>query len=96
MRRGIALPAQHDIAAETELWDTSPLPAFKVDVEPSFCWTLAPCSPCGAPTQAATAINVRSEGLGSRRRLPSRVTIDIVMGASPYVTVHSHNESQRS
>ncbi|MEU3536800.1 class I SAM-dependent methyltransferase [Streptomyces murinus] len=33
------MPAQHDIAAETELWDTFAASAFKDDAEPSFCWT---------------------------------------------------------
>ncbi|MDX3457478.1 class I SAM-dependent methyltransferase [Streptomyces sp. ME02-8801-2C] len=33
------MPAQHDIAAETELWDTFAASAFKGDAEPSFCWT---------------------------------------------------------
>jgi SAM-dependent methyltransferase len=33
------LPAQHDIGAETELWDTFAASAFKDDVEPGFCWT---------------------------------------------------------
>ena len=29
----------HDIAAETELWDTYAESAFKDDAEPVFCWT---------------------------------------------------------
>lgn len=29
----------HDIAAETELWDTFAESAFKDDAEPVFCWT---------------------------------------------------------
>ncbi|MEV7655070.1 class I SAM-dependent methyltransferase [Streptomyces anulatus] len=33
------MPARHDIAAETELWDTYSNSAFKDDMEPSFCWT---------------------------------------------------------
>jgi hypothetical protein len=33
------LPAQHDIAAETELWDIFAASAFKEDAERSFCWT---------------------------------------------------------
>ncbi|MDH6626844.1 SAM-dependent methyltransferase [Streptomyces sp. LBL] len=33
------MPAQHDIAAETELWDTYAASAFKDDAEPGFCWT---------------------------------------------------------
>ena len=33
------MPAQHDIAAETELWDTYASSAFKDDMEPTFCWT---------------------------------------------------------
>jgi SAM-dependent methyltransferase len=33
------LPAQHDIAAEAELWDAYAASAFKDDAEPSFCWT---------------------------------------------------------
>ncbi|MFI7085561.1 class I SAM-dependent methyltransferase [Streptomyces anulatus] len=33
------MPARHDIAAETELWDTYASSAFKDDMEPSFCWT---------------------------------------------------------
>ncbi|MBV7248748.1 class I SAM-dependent methyltransferase [Streptomyces sp. MW-W600-10] len=33
------MPAQHDIAAERELWDTYADSAFKPDAEPSFCWT---------------------------------------------------------
>lgn len=33
------MPAQHDIAAETELWDTYAASAFKDDAEPDFCWT---------------------------------------------------------
>lgn len=33
------MPAQHDLAAETELWDTFAASAFKEDAEPSFCWT---------------------------------------------------------
>lgn len=36
------MPAQHDIAAETELWDTYAASAFKDDAEPSFCWTQYP------------------------------------------------------
>ncbi|MEV2217124.1 class I SAM-dependent methyltransferase [Streptomyces sp. NPDC050997] len=31
--------AQHDIPAETELWDTFAESAFKDDAEPGFCWT---------------------------------------------------------
>ncbi|MEW2634209.1 class I SAM-dependent methyltransferase [Streptomyces sp. NPDC048389] len=33
------MPAQHDIAAETELWDAYAASAFKDDAEPGFCWT---------------------------------------------------------
>ncbi|MGW5925207.1 class I SAM-dependent methyltransferase [Streptomyces anulatus] len=33
------MPAHHDIAAETELWDTYAGSAFKDDMEPVFCWT---------------------------------------------------------
>ncbi|WP_328404367.1 class I SAM-dependent methyltransferase [Streptomyces sp. NBC_00390] len=33
------MPAQHDIAAETELWDTYASSAFKDDMEPVFHWT---------------------------------------------------------
>ena len=33
------MPARHDIAAETELWDTYAESAFKADMEPVFCWT---------------------------------------------------------
>ncbi|MEU4179192.1 class I SAM-dependent methyltransferase [Streptomyces sp. NPDC026589] len=33
------MPARHDIAAETELWDTYADSAFKDDMEPVFCWT---------------------------------------------------------
>ncbi|CAL9560941.1 tRNA 5-carboxymethoxyuridine methyltransferase [Streptomyces sp. enrichment culture] len=33
------MPAPHDIAAETELWDTFAASAFKDDMEPGFCWT---------------------------------------------------------
>ncbi|WP_256107707.1 class I SAM-dependent methyltransferase [Streptomyces sp. ODS05-4] len=33
------MPAHHDIAAETELWDTYAESAFKADMEPTFCWT---------------------------------------------------------
>lgn len=33
------MPAQHDIVAEAELWDTYAVSAFKDDAEPSFCWT---------------------------------------------------------
>jgi len=33
------VPVPHDIAAETELWDTFAASAFKADAEPSFCWT---------------------------------------------------------
>ncbi|MFJ6544407.1 class I SAM-dependent methyltransferase [Streptomyces sp. NPDC091385] len=33
------MPAQHDIAAETELWDAYAVSAFKDDAEPGFCWT---------------------------------------------------------
>ncbi|MFF1685915.1 class I SAM-dependent methyltransferase [Streptomyces sp. NPDC058254] len=33
------MPVPHDIAAETELWNTYAQSAFKADVEPSFCWT---------------------------------------------------------
>ncbi|TFE42512.1 class I SAM-dependent methyltransferase [Streptomyces sp. ICN441] len=33
------MPAQHDIAAETELWDTYAGSAFKDDAEPVFHWT---------------------------------------------------------
>ncbi|MEV6009601.1 class I SAM-dependent methyltransferase [Streptomyces sp. NPDC051976] len=33
------MPAQHDIAAETELWDTYASSAFKEDDEPVFRWT---------------------------------------------------------
>lgn len=33
------MPAQHDIAAETELWDTYAGSAFKDDMQPTFCWT---------------------------------------------------------
>ncbi|MFJ6612752.1 class I SAM-dependent methyltransferase [Streptomyces sp. NPDC091289] len=33
------MPAHHDIAAETELWDAYAASAFKDDAEPAFCWT---------------------------------------------------------
>ncbi|MFE1962568.1 class I SAM-dependent methyltransferase [Streptomyces sp. NPDC059479] len=33
------MPAHHDIAAETELWDAYAASAFKDDAEPGFCWT---------------------------------------------------------
>jgi len=33
------LVAQHDIPAETELWDAFAESAFKDDAEPGFCWT---------------------------------------------------------
>lgn len=33
------MPAQHDIAAETELWDAYAGSAFKDDAEPVFHWT---------------------------------------------------------
>ncbi|NEC23304.1 class I SAM-dependent DNA methyltransferase [Streptomyces parvus] len=33
------MPAQHDIAAERELWDTYAESVFKPEAEPSFCWT---------------------------------------------------------
>ncbi|MFD4140304.1 class I SAM-dependent methyltransferase [Streptomyces sp. NPDC058572] len=33
------MPARHDIAAETELWDTYAGSAFKEDMEPVFHWT---------------------------------------------------------
>ncbi|MFJ8842323.1 class I SAM-dependent DNA methyltransferase [Streptomyces cyaneofuscatus] len=33
------MPAHHDIAAETELWDAYAGSAFKDDAEPAFCWT---------------------------------------------------------
>ncbi|WP_097912869.1 class I SAM-dependent methyltransferase [Streptomyces sp. b84] len=33
------MPARHDIAAETELWDTYVGSAFKDDMQPVFCWT---------------------------------------------------------
>jgi SAM-dependent methyltransferase len=33
------VPVPHDIAAETELWDTYAESAFKNDAEPTFCWT---------------------------------------------------------
>ncbi|WP_457784875.1 hypothetical protein [Streptomyces griseus] len=33
------MPAQHEIAAERELWDTCADSVFKQDAEPSFCWT---------------------------------------------------------
>ncbi|MFF3751072.1 class I SAM-dependent methyltransferase [Streptomyces sp. NPDC002018] len=33
------MPAHHDIAAETELWDAYAASAFQEDVEPSFGWT---------------------------------------------------------
>ncbi|MYQ49210.1 methyltransferase domain-containing protein [Streptomyces sp. SID4985] len=33
------MPAQHDIAAETELWDAYAASAFKDDAEPGFRWT---------------------------------------------------------
>lgn len=33
------MPVPHDIAAETELWDTYAESAFKDDAEPWFCWT---------------------------------------------------------
>ncbi|MGW1798995.1 class I SAM-dependent methyltransferase [Streptomyces sp. NPDC001984] len=33
------MPVPHDIAAETELWDTYAESAFKPEAEPSFCWT---------------------------------------------------------
>lgn len=33
------MPAHHDIAAETELWDTYAESAFKDDAEPVFNWT---------------------------------------------------------
>lgn len=33
------MPAHHDIAAETDLWDTYAASAFQEDTEPAFCWT---------------------------------------------------------
>ncbi|MQY11494.1 hypothetical protein SRB5_16130 [Streptomyces sp. RB5] len=33
------MPARHNIAHETELWDAFAASAFKDDMEPSFCWT---------------------------------------------------------
>lgn len=33
------MPAHHDIAAETDLWDAYAASAFKEDAEPAFCWT---------------------------------------------------------
>lgn len=33
------MPAEHDIAAETELWDAYAESAFKPDMEPGFNWT---------------------------------------------------------
>ncbi|MFF3286437.1 class I SAM-dependent methyltransferase [Streptomyces sp. NPDC003023] len=33
------MPVQHDIAAETELWDTFAASAFREGAEPSFGWT---------------------------------------------------------
>ncbi|MGW9436526.1 class I SAM-dependent methyltransferase [Streptomyces sp. NPDC055607] len=33
------MPARHDIAAETELWDAYAGSTFKDDMEPTFCWT---------------------------------------------------------
>ncbi|MEU8591329.1 class I SAM-dependent methyltransferase [Streptomyces sp. NPDC048664] len=33
------MPVPHDIAAETELWDTYAESAFKDNLDPSFCWT---------------------------------------------------------
>lgn len=33
------MPARHDIAAETELWDAYAQSAFKADAEPAFRWT---------------------------------------------------------
>ncbi|QAY15871.1 methyltransferase [Streptomyces phage TinaBelcher] len=33
------MPVPHDLAAETELWDTYAGSAFKDDAEPTFCWT---------------------------------------------------------
>lgn len=33
------MPAHHNIAAETELWDAYAVSAFKDDAEPDFCWT---------------------------------------------------------
>ncbi|WP_018545473.1 class I SAM-dependent methyltransferase [Streptomyces sp. LaPpAH-108] len=33
------MPARHDIAAETELWDAYASSVFKGDVEPGFRWT---------------------------------------------------------
>ncbi|MBT2901324.1 bifunctional 2-polyprenyl-6-hydroxyphenol methylase/3-demethylubiquinol 3-O-methyltransferase UbiG [Streptomyces sp. McG3] len=33
------MPARHDIAAETELWDSYAASAFKDGMEPAFCWT---------------------------------------------------------
>ncbi|MFB7711567.1 class I SAM-dependent methyltransferase [Streptomyces sp. NPDC056105] len=33
------MPVPHDIAAETELWNTYAQSAFKADAEPSFYWT---------------------------------------------------------
>ncbi|MEV8007255.1 class I SAM-dependent methyltransferase [Streptomyces parvus] len=33
------MPAHHDIAAETELWDTYADSTFHDDMDPAFCWT---------------------------------------------------------
>ena len=33
------MPVRHDIAAETELWDTYAESAFRADMKPVFCWT---------------------------------------------------------
>ncbi|MBX9394882.1 class I SAM-dependent methyltransferase [Streptomyces sp. TRM72054] len=36
------MPVPHDIAAETELWDTFAESAFRQDAQPAFCWTQYP------------------------------------------------------
>lgn len=65
------MPAQHDIAAETELWDTFAASAFKDDAEPMFCWTQYAGHGPG-PELLGNPASVLEIGCGTGRALAQR------------------------
>lgn len=64
------MPVPHDIAAETELWDTFAESAFKDDAEPTFCWTQYAGHGPG-PELLGSPLKVLEIGCGTGRALAS-------------------------
>lgn len=62
------MPVPHDVAAETELWDTFAESAFKDDAEPVFCWTQYPGHGPG-PELLGSPRSVLEIGCGTGRAL---------------------------